>query len=465
MKKNAKAASAIIIGTILTLTLLMSAGETKAAFQRDWSGDVVGYPGPDVYCECDHTDWQHSDDCMAGLSMQANYWTNYPPYAYGWVVWDWIAQVGYGYSNAYGFSGNPYCLGQIMPVNTQTYQNYYSFYNTNAPSYDSQGQYATNAIEVFPWQSSLTSVNALSSSYFYQIGNPSHVIYVAAGPSSYYYQVMTASGPQQEHIGESSVEVDATADVAATPTQAYTRGTNPTISWVCADDYGSYYCYITTITLSWVTSSGTSTVTYNQPNGNFNYVGDRYSISSTPNTGSITFNNIQTAYHVIISSTPYYYPVTFNVNAHNDNYGDMLVNSWTEYHVAWEEVGGPHYSHGSDLNGGGGEDYFVDSAIDDPWGQGTDYFSYAMAHNWGGGSESYYYSIPLNVLTFVWGNTVDLYYNWQGYGMNGASSNIPGTNASAQPTLPNYPLNFVPPTSTPYVYNSTTNTYIPAGYP
>ena len=36
---------------------------------------------------------------------------------------------------------------------------------------------------------------------------------------------------------------------------------------------------------------------------------------------------------------------------------------------------------------------------------GTDYFSYAMAHNWGGGSESYYYGIPMNVWTFTFGVT------------------------------------------------------------
>ena len=44
MKKNAKTVSAIIIATLLSITLLMSAGEVKADFQRDWSA-TVGFPG------------------------------------------------------------------------------------------------------------------------------------------------------------------------------------------------------------------------------------------------------------------------------------------------------------------------------------------------------------------------------------------------------------------------------------
>ncbi len=236
------------------------------------------------------------------------------------------------------------------------------------------------------------------------------------------------------------VSTNATADVAVTASQDYTRGTSPAISWVCADDYGAYYCYITEVIVDGASHSP------------YDY--------GSANAGSIAFNNIQSDHSVVVHSAPYYYPVTFNQYAHNDNFGDMLVNSWTEYHVAWEERDGPVYSHGSDLHGGGGVDYYVDSAIDDPWGYGTDYFNYAMAHNWGGGSESYYYGIPLNVYTYVWGNTVDIWYNWQGwYGMNGKPSNTLNTDKSTQPTVPTYPANFTPPASTPYIYNSAANTY------
>jgi hypothetical protein len=189
--------------------------------------------------------------------------------------------------------------------------------------------------------------------------------------------------------GYSYISTSATADVAISPSQE-SNGDN-VISWVCADDYGAYYCHLTDVYID----------------------GNWYSPSSfgDDHTGSITFTDYG-SHTVDVVSAPDYYPVTFNQYAHNDNFGDTLVNSWTEYHVAWEEVGGPHYSHGSDLHGGGGEDYYVDSAINDPWGWGTDYFNYAMSHNWGGGSETYYYGIPLNVWTFTWGNTVDIYYNY-----------------------------------------------------
>ena len=246
---------------------------------------------------------------------------------------------------------------------------------------------------------------------------------------------------QYEPSQQSFVSVSATADVAATASHGYADGTSPTISWQCADDYGAYYCYITEVIVDGVSHSP-----YDYGNSNI---------------GSITFNSIGTDHSVVVHSAPYYYPVTFNQYAHNDNFGDTLVNSWTEYHVAWEERDGPNYCTGSDLHGGGGVDYYVDSAINDPWGWGTDYFSYAMAHNWGGGSESYYYGIPMNVWTFTWGNTVDIWYNWQGYGMNGRSSNTSNTDAAAQPTVPTFPANFTSPASTPYIYNSTTNTYTP----
>lgn len=242
------------------------------------------------------------------------------------------------------------------------------------------------------------------------------------------------------------VSTSATADVAITASASYDVGTSPTISWVCADDYGAYYCYLTEVIVDGVPHSP-------------NEYGDAHS-------GSITFNNIQSSHSVVVHSAPYYYPVTFNVYAHNDYFGDMLVNSWTEYRVAWEERDGPVYSHGSDLHGGGPVSQYVDYSIDDPWGWGTDYFNYAYIPNWGGGSEQWCYSIPFDVWTFTWGNTVDIWYNWQeGYGMNGMPSNKTtpdtGTTNTGATQIPAFPEGFTPLPSTPYIYNATNNTYTP----
>ncbi|MCW3996277.1 MAG: hypothetical protein NWE98_09070 [Candidatus Bathyarchaeota archaeon] len=311
------------------------------------------------------------------------------------------------------------------------------------------------------------------------------------------------------------VSTSATADVAITASASYPTGTSPTISWVCADDYGAYYCYLTEVIVDGVSHN---------PNDYGN-----------ANSGSITFNNIQSGHSVVVHSAPYYYPVTFNQYAHDDNFGDLLVNSWTEYRVAWEERDGPVYSHGSDLHGGGPVSTYVASSITDPCGYGSDNFNYAVAHNWGGGSESYYYSIPMDIWTYTWGNTVDVYYQhapqtysttvnvwvtydgyyyypwdtyyiyepagsnyldfgydfiqaynyydsswhysnpdwynlgtgttidvgyWYGYGMSPMTPPIEsGSATSGIPTG-----NFTPPAPNPYIYDSSTNTYIPIPY-
>ena len=444
MKKNTRAVSAIIIGTILSITLLISAGEAKADFQRDWSVDINGKgPLTDYYCECDHTNFQYSDDCVSDLIMQGNYDQNYQGYAYNDVTWTFMAQIGWDYNYDYFFSGNPHCQSKIMPINTQSYQTLSSFDNTHSATYNDQGMLTKTYDE--HWSAGdLTSVNGLASCYFYQISNPSHVIYVAAGPGGSHYQVMTA-GPAYSD-GESSVEVNSWADVSHTPTLPYQRGSYATISWTCADDWGAYYCYVSNIDLYDTNGNLCYQTQYMGPTGSW--------------TLPFAMNN---AYHAIIHSTPYTYQVNFNVYAD----GTYVYSLPPEYKVAWEERDGPAWSHGSDVHGnpGGGEDYYIADSIDDPWGRGTDYFSYAEADNWGGGSESYYYSIPINVWTFTWGNTVNLYYTWQGYGMNGISPNTPDTDAPAQPATPTYPANFVPPPSEPYIYNSTTNTYTPVRNP
>ena len=235
------------------------------------------------------------------------------------------------------------------------------------------------------------------------------------------------------------ISTSATADIAITPSCQNNGDT--TISWQCADDYGTYYCYITNVVIDGTSYDPTT--------------------FGTANAGSITFNDYS-SHNVVVNSAPYYYPVTFNQYAHNDNFGDTLVNSWTEYRVAWEERDGPVYSHGTDLHGGGPVSQYVDYSINDPWGWGTDYFNYAYIPNWGGGSEQWCYGIPFDVLTFVWGNTVDIWYNWQeGYGMSGMPPHTSSMGTFTQPTAPTFPANFTPPESTPYIYNASTNTYTP----
>jgi hypothetical protein len=272
------------------------------------------------------------------------------------------------------------------------------------------GQYSTSDVFVFGCETSNGNWMAIGSAHF--TSHQPQSVFVATTTTPYPYISVFCCSPNQAPYtnlndayvdsitiihdnngggggGGPYIDTSATADVAISPSQE-SNGNNE-ISWACADDYGAYYCHVTDVYID----------------------GNWYSPWSLgdDHTGSITFTDYG-SHTVDVVSAPDYYPVTFNQYAHNDYCGDMLVNSWTEYHVAWEEVGGPHYSHGSDLHGGGGEDYYVDSAINDPWGWGTDYFSYAMSHNWGGGSETYCYGIPLNVWTFTWGNTVDIYYNY-----------------------------------------------------
>ncbi|MCL2359890.1 hypothetical protein [Candidatus Bathycorpusculum sp.] len=177
------------------------------------------------------------------------------------------------------------------------------------------------------------------------------------------------------------VETCATADVLISPTQV-SNGNN-LITWVCGDDWGTHYCYVKEVIVDGV------------PHGAGAF--------GNAHSGSITFNDGQ-SHTVIVSSLPYYYPVTFNQYASNN-----LVKSWTEWRVHWVERSGPVYCTGSNLSGGGGEDYYVASTIS--WAGGSANFVSAVAYNWWAGSETYYYSIPLNVWTFVWGNTVDIWYS------------------------------------------------------
>ena len=199
-----------------------------------------------------------------------------------------------------------------------------------------------------------------------------------------YYQVVM-NDPTTRHVS-----VSATADVAATASQFYTIGTSPTISWQCGDDYGVYYCHITEVIVDGVVHSPTD--------------------YGSVNAGSITFSNLQTDHTVVVHSAPNVYPVTFYQYAHNGIIGNMLVSSWTEYRVAWEERDGPVYCHGSNVFGGGAVSQNVAATIADPWGYGTSSFAYAYVYNWGSGSEQMYYSKPFDVTTYTWGNTVDVWY-------------------------------------------------------
>jgi hypothetical protein len=237
------------------------------------------------------------------------------------------------------------------------------------------------------------------------------------------------------------ISVNAMADVAVNMGSGVQPGhSSPTYTWVCADDWGAYYCHLTDVCVDGVHHNPTD--------------------FGTVFGGSVTFNDIIDPHYITITSEPYFYPITFNYYVHNDYYGDAYLYSKTIWRVAWEEVGGPHYSHWNDLHGGGPESTYVDYYVTDPWNGMDDSFWYAYAHNWGGGSESTFYSVPFDLMTFTWGNTVDVWYygNFSGMESKQGITPMPTENTSH----PIYPSDFVPPPSTPYIYDSATHTYVPA---
>jgi len=273
------------------------------------------------------------------------------------------------------------------------------------------GQYSTSDIFVFGSSNpNLPMEQWMAIGYAHFTQHSAQSVYVATTTTAYSYLAIFAYAYNQAPFTQTNdayvdcvtivhdvggwydyISTSATADVAITPTEV-SNGNN-VISWVCGDDYGAYYCHLTDVYID----------------GNWHSPWD----FGDNHAGSITFTDY--APHTVnVISTPDYYPVTFIVHAYNPYVGETIVNSWTEYRVAWEERDGPNYCHGSDLHGGGPVSQYVDYYIVDPWGYGYEDFSYAYIPNWGAGSEQWCYSIPFDVWTFTWGNTVHLYYQYNG---------------------------------------------------
>jgi len=185
--------------------------------------------------------------------------------------------------------------------------------------------------------------------------------------------------------GAPYIQTMATGDVSISPSQDSTW--DNVISWVCGDDYGVNYCYITDVYVDGIWYDPTD--------------------FGTIYAGSITITDGQN-HLIVVESAPHYYPVTFNQYITTSS-GNVLVNSWVDWRVHWIERDGPKYGTGSNLHGGGGVNTYVSNTV--TWSGQTAHFASAVAHNWGSGSETYHQSIPLNVATYVWGNTVDIWYN------------------------------------------------------
>jgi len=271
------------------------------------------------------------------------------------------------------------------------------------------------------------------------LGNPSNVELLASGTITAYYDPV-----------ENYVSTSATADVAITPSCQSVPG--QTISWVCSDDYGNYYCYVNSVVIDGVSYPATDFGGSNE-----------YGSWTCPDYGSHTIQ---------VNSAPYYYPVTVYEWA-DGYYGNQVVNSWTQYDVAWEETGGPAgYCHGSDIYGGGPLYIYCDDGVTDPWDSSYCPFNYAYTDNWNGQSfGTYQYSNPISIMVYTWGNTENVYYQWQGYGYGMASgtSSAAGISSTLTPPIISTPTSgsltsYGVPVGTPYTYDSTTNTYIPVPY-
>jgi hypothetical protein len=385
MKKNAKTVSAIIIATILSITVLLSAGEAKAdpEIQTDWQASHYGfYGGYDAFSRCDHTNWQYPDDCATLLGIYAGYRDTLPP-VYDYVSWDFRAQAGYGGDNDYVFYGDLHCSEQRKDVGDSSYHTN-NFDYQGIASYDEHGQWYIETVRDYSYQSPFVASVSGESSCTFRNPYTGHYIYLTTAP----YQALTASTSINVE-GKSCVKVNHDADVSATGAGIYDLHSNINVHADCADDCGTYYCYITDVYHN--TPSSTNHIYHD-------YDGQGY--GSDMHSYDVPIYNIETAHHVIINTAPYLYDVTFNYYAYNPTYVEdyTFVYSDVQQRVAWEEVGGGEYYYGAG------------PTINDPWGDGADAFQYAIARNWGGESETTFTSLPLQPWTFVWGNTVDIFY-------------------------------------------------------
>ena len=163
------------------------------------------------------------------------------------------------------------------------------------------------------------------------------------------------------------------------------------ISWVCGDDNGTNYCYLTNIYIDNVQHDPTD--------------------YGTIYAGSISFPDSN--HTVIAQSKPYLYEVTFNTYV--DFYygaGPELVDTCSAYMVAWMERDGPVYCTGTNLFGGGPEHYGFVTLIDL-----NRYFicTSMVSYKWDGTNQTEHIHslvsyLDVDIYTYVGGTTVDIYF-------------------------------------------------------
>jgi hypothetical protein len=169
-----------------------------------------GYPGPDYYCQCDHTDWGYNDDCCAGISMVGvydDYLGQLGSYEYNQVSWCYDANLGINVNGnnmpTYDFYNVPYCAFCEYAIGfVNTYYPYvYNYYqNINAGSTNNYGEWTIRSYVPGPDISELwalpydaTFISGDSTCYFQNTYNSNDIVFLAAFPA---YPLLTASsGP------------------------------------------------------------------------------------------------------------------------------------------------------------------------------------------------------------------------------------------------------------------------------
>jgi len=168
-------------------------------------------------------------------------------------------------------------------------------------------------------------------------------------------------------------------------------------SWVCGDDNGTYYCYITGVYVDTV---------WHHPED----YGDIYS-------GSIIFTDGQ-SHTVNVVTQSIFCLVTFSmyIDDHNIGAGPELWDIWYEYTPVWMERDGPVYCTGTNLFGGGPITY----QVFDPYQGNYPQYIYCksiLSYKPDGTNLTEHYEGPVShvllpeIYSYIDGTMVDIYYS------------------------------------------------------
>lgn len=218
-KNGEKQMKRIVTVTVVLITLLAATAIlvslvhpwTNATTIREDFSDTVGYPGPDNFCMCCHTDLNTLEDCCVGMSITGDYDPNYPsgPCYYNYGSWMFTQEVSYddqwNSQVSWWFYPSPSssnaCEYEVMYKGTSYYAGN-SFYDSSTPEY--YGSYgAVTLLCTYPsngtpmqFSPDATSLNGQSYGAFYLYSNPSDILYLSAGPTGSFYSIETAQpGP------------------------------------------------------------------------------------------------------------------------------------------------------------------------------------------------------------------------------------------------------------------------------